>query len=74
MKTHSSSRVGLLLSSIGLFIAAAFISVFVHTAALAGTTGVISGKVTSADTGAPLSGVKVSATSPTGRYAATTNA
>jgi hypothetical protein len=62
-----------LLYGIGLFIAAVFLSIFVQSSALAGTSGVISGKVTSSETGAPLSGVRVSATSPTGQYATTTN-
>ncbi len=44
------------------------------TGALAGTTGVISGTVYNASTGAPLAGVKVSATSPTGQYTSVTNA
>src|SRR5579862_8138909 len=43
-------------------------------AALAGTTGVISGKVTNATTGAPLAGVHVAATAPTGNYATSTDA
>lgn len=52
----------------------AFITVFVQLTALAGTSGVISGKVTSAENGAPLAGVKVSAAAPTGHYGSTTNA
>jgi hypothetical protein len=74
VNSHMSSRVGPILYGFGLFFAALFVSLFVHTSALAGTTGVISGKVTSAETGAPLSGVHVSATAPTGQFTTTTNA
>ncbi|MHB8231262.1 MAG: carboxypeptidase-like regulatory domain-containing protein, partial [Vulcanimicrobiaceae bacterium] len=42
--------------------------------AFAGTTGVISGKVTDSSTGAPLADVAVTAASPSGNYTATTNA
>src|SRR5215472_4428422 len=55
-------------------LATACLVILQGTAALAGTTGVISGTVTAADTGAPIAGVQVSATSPTGQYSTTTNA
>ncbi|HEY5258910.1 MAG TPA: TonB-dependent receptor [Candidatus Baltobacteraceae bacterium] len=42
--------------------------------ALADTTGVISGTVTNSASGAPIAGVRVSASSPSGSYNATTNA
>jgi hypothetical protein len=74
VNSHMPSRVGAVLYGIGLFVAALVLSIFVQSSAFAGTSGVISGKVTSADNGAALSGVKVSAVSPTGNYSATTNA
>jgi hypothetical protein len=43
------------------------------TRVLAGTSGVISGTVTSADTKAPIAAVKVSAVSPSGTYSTTTD-
>lgn len=44
------------------------------SAAFAGTTGVIRGTVTDAQTKAPLANVQVTASSPSGTYSATTNA
>jgi len=57
---------------VGLLLAVALFFNTVGTL-FAGTTGTISGTITSADTKLPLSGVTVSAVSPTGRYTATTN-
>src|SRR5579863_2039101 len=54
-------------------LAAACLVFLQGTGALAGTTGVISGTVTAADTGAPIAGAEVSATSPTGHYTTVTN-
>ena len=59
---------------LGAFAAIVLMSAAFSAAAVAGTTGVISGKVTAAQSGAPLAGVKVSAVAPTGTYTATTNA
>lgn len=57
----------------GAFIAFALIGAFCSSTAFAGTSGNISGKVTSTS-GAPLAGVQVSAVAPTGTYRTTTNA
>ena len=67
-------RFGQTLYACGVFFVAAFITALVQFSAIASTSGVISGKVTIALTGAPLAGAKVAATSPTGHYSATTNA
>jgi len=58
---------------VGLLLA---IALFFNTVGtlFAGTTGTISGTVTDAKTGAPLAGVKVSATAPTAHFSATTDA
>jgi hypothetical protein len=58
----------------GAVVALALTGAFCSSAALAGTSGVISGKVTSATSGAPLAGVQVSAVAPTGTFRTTTNA
>src|SRR4029077_5019346 len=58
----------------GIVFVTAFISVIVHTTAFAGTTGVVSGTVTIASSGAPLAEVQVSVASPAGSYRSTTNA
>jgi hypothetical protein len=44
------------------------------SSALAGTTGVISGSVTDITSGAPIADVKVTASSPSGSYSASSNA
>jgi hypothetical protein len=59
---------------VGSLVAIILVGAAFSAAAVAGTTGVISGKVTAAQSGAPLAGVKVSAVAPTGTYSATTNA
>jgi len=45
-----------------------------ETMVLAGSTGQIVGKVTDSQSGAPIAGASVTATSPTGQYRATTDA
>ncbi len=57
----------------GAVVVAAMLGAIWSTPAVAGQTGVLSGKITSATTGAPLANVKVSAVAATGTYTTSTN-
>jgi hypothetical protein len=74
VRNLTNSIVGHTVYGFTLFLVAAFIAVIVHSSALAGTTGVVSGTVTIASSGAPLAGAQVSVVSPAGSYRSTTNA
>ena len=64
----------MMLRRLFVLVLAALCVVTCSSAALAGTVGVISGKVTDAASGAPIAGVGVTATSPTGHLHSTTDA
>lgn len=73
-QSRAGKRASLAMRSMLAFLALALFVVQATPPAFAGTTGVISGTVTDAQTKAPLADVRVTAVSPTGTYSATTNA
>lgn len=69
------SRAGRRTSHLRVLLSIAFALAFIlsnASRAVAGTTGVLSGVVTDAQSHAPLANVRVTAAAPTGRYTATT--
>ncbi|MDP9110353.1 MAG: carboxypeptidase-like regulatory domain-containing protein, partial [Candidatus Eremiobacteraeota bacterium] len=71
--SRAGKRTGIGLKTIYAFLVALLFIVQATPSALAGTTGILAGTVTAAQSNAPLANVKVTAVALTGKYSATTN-
>jgi len=74
MTSHRLSQAPFGLRNVVALLLALLVTLASVTAALAGTTGGISGRATSAEDGKPLAGVTVNAVSPSARYTGVTDA